>query len=217
MANEQPASTATAGETESPPPPEVAPRTGTAAARWLSLLAISAAALTVTSFLEFRQSSPYSDAESLSVVILFSLPPAAILVGAVVGAGLARRGSSAEGIVRFSAVLGLVVGVGGLLLFLYGYGWSGGSVGGAGSLVAVPVIVASIGCLRVKGLQPGPVVPTNEGTAAFLKEPRQGHIFVCGRCGKPLSPYWRSCIRCKATFDEFPPVATDRSWGRWGL
>ena len=32
---------------------------------------------------------------------------------------------------------------------------------------------------------------------------------VCGRCGKPLSPYWRDrCYRCKATYAEFPPQPT---------
>ena len=30
---------------------------------------------------------------------------------------------------------------------------------------------------------------------------------VCGRCGKPLSPYWLDrCLHCNATFSEFPPV-----------
>jgi hypothetical protein len=30
---------------------------------------------------------------------------------------------------------------------------------------------------------------------------------VCGRCGKPLSPYWLDrCRHCNATLSEFPPV-----------
>ena len=33
-------------------------------------------------------------------------------------------------------------------------------------------------------------------------------VFKCGRCGKPISLAWRKCDHCKATFDEFPPIAT---------
>jgi hypothetical protein len=30
---------------------------------------------------------------------------------------------------------------------------------------------------------------------------------VCGRCGKPLSPYWRGkCGHCGAAYDAYPPV-----------
>lgn len=52
MPNERPASTAPAGETESAqPPPEVPPRTGTAAALWLLFLAASILMLMLIWFL----------------------------------------------------------------------------------------------------------------------------------------------------------------------
>jgi hypothetical protein len=51
------------------------------------------------------------------------------------------------------------------------------------------------------------------GEAAFYREASRGRIFECGRCGKPLSPYWMSCQHCRATFDLYPPVATDRKVG----
>lgn len=36
-------------------------------------------------------------------------------------------------------------------------------------------------------------------------------IYACGRCGKPLSWGWKRCEHCKASFSEFPPVATGRT------
>jgi len=55
----------------------------------------------------------------------------------------------------------------------------------------------------------------SSGEAAFYREAPEGRIFDCLRCGRPLSPYWWSCQHCGATFDLYPPVATDRRVG-WG-
>jgi hypothetical protein len=55
----------------------------------------------------------------------------------------------------------------------------------------------------------------SDGEAAFYREGRTGRAFLCGRCGRPLSSYWRSCQRCHATFDLYPPLATAQlpPWG----
>jgi hypothetical protein len=63
----------------------------------------------------------------------------------------------------------------------------------------VPVALAGIigGWMAVRALgtyRPGGPEPSRVG-------------LICGRCGKPLSPYWPDrCRHCDAAFSEFPPV-----------
>jgi hypothetical protein len=77
---------------------------------------------------------------------------------------------------------------------------------------AAPDPVADLDAAHAAGLVSDAMYPFE---LAKLELARSGtrRLFRCGRCGKGISLAWKRCDHCKATFDQFPPIATGEEVG----
>lgn len=139
-----------------------------------------------------------TDQELLSLLIFVGFGGLWLLACVVAGRVAINRGQSGVGFFLIAFLLSPVVAF--ILLAIVGRG-------GRRPPPDYERRVANLEHMRAAGQAPEATYPFERARLELAATGRR-RVFVCGRCGKPLSLAWRSCNHCKATFDQFPPVDT---------
>jgi hypothetical protein len=141
-----------------------------------------------------------SDYQTLNILLLAGFGGLYLLACGVVGWAANRRGQSGIGFFALAFLLSPLLGF--IVLALVGRG-------GRRTPEDYWQRLTNLEQLRASGQVAESLYPFERAKLELYGTGKR-RIFACGRCGKGISLAWKRCDSCKATFDQFPPIPTDK-------